>query len=275
LSKITQTDPTVHTHIDPEFNEIILEGMGEAHLDVVAARLRDKFGVSITLGQPHVAYRETLAKPVKAQGRHKKQSGGHGQFGDCWISMEPLPIGGGFEYVDEIKGGVVPNKFIPSVEAGVVESMRRGGLYGFPVVDVRVSLFDGSYHSVDSSDVAFQMAGAIAFRKCLELAGTVILEPIMRLEITVTSEHVGAVTSDMNSRRGRILGMDAIGDLQIVHADVPQSEVFRYSTDLRSMTQGAGTYSMEFSRYEPLPAHLVSSLKEKMEAKRKESLAAD
>jgi elongation factor G len=189
--------------------------------------------------------------------------------------MEPLPIGGGFEYVDEIKGGVVPNKFIPSVEAGVVESMRRGGLYGFPVVDVRVSLFDGSYHSVDSSDVAFQMAGAIAFRKCLELAGTVILEPIMRLEITVTSEHVGAVTSDMNSRRGRILGMDAIGDLQIVHADVPQSEVFRYSTDLRSMTQGAGTYSMEFSRYEPLPAHLVSSLKEKMEAKRKESLAAD
>ena len=274
LGKITQTDPTVHTHIDPEFNEIILEGMGEVHLDVIASRLRDKFGVSITLGQPHVAYRETLAKAVKAQGRHKKQSGGHGQFGDCWISIEPLPIGSGFEYVDEIKGGVVPNKFIPSVEAGVLESMKRGGLCGFPVVDVRVALFDGSYHSVDSSDVAFQMAGAVAFRKCLELAGTVILEPIMKLQITVTGEHVGAVTSDMNSRRGRILGMDAIGDLQIIHADVPQSEVFRYSTDLRSMTQGAGTYSMEFSRYEPMPGQLATVLKEKMDAKRKEAAAA-
>lgn len=249
--------------------------MGEVHLDVVASRLREKFGVSITLGQPHVAYRETLAKAVKAQGRHKKQSGGHGQFGDCWIAVEPLPISSGFEFIDDIKGGVVPNKFIPSVETGVRDSMKRGGLYGFPVVDIRVSLYDGSYHSVDSSDVAFQMAGAIAFRKCLELAGTVILEPIMKLQITVTSEHVGAVTSDMNSRRGRILGMDALGDLQVIYADVPQSEVFRYSTDLRSMTQGAGTYSMEFSRYEPMPGQLAISLKEKQEAKRKESAAAD
>jgi len=274
LGKITQTDPTVHTHVDPEFNEIILEGMGEVHLDVVACRLRDKFGVSITLGQPHVAYRETLAKKVKAQGRHKKQSGGHGQFGDAWISMEPLPIGSGFEYVDEIKGGVVPNKFIPSVEAGIIESMKRGGLSGFPVVDVKVALFDGSYHTVDSSDVAFQMAGALAFRKCLELSGTVILEPIMKLQITVTADHVGAVTSDMNSRRGRILGMDAIGDLQIIHAEAPQSEVFRYSTDLRSMTQGSGTYSMEFARYEPLPAQFAAALKEKMDAKRKDAAAA-
>jgi elongation factor G len=275
LGKISQTDPTVHTHMDSEFNEIVLAGMGEVHLDVVAARLRDKFGVNITLGQPHVAYRETLAKAVKAQGRHKKQTGGHGQFGDCWISMEPLPIGTGFEFVDEIKGGVVPSKFIPSVETGVKESMKRGGLVGFPVVDIRVSLFDGSYHSVDSSDVAFQMAGAIAFRKCLEMSGTAILEPIMRIRITVLGEHVGAITSDMNSRRGRIQGMESAGgDLQVINAEVPQSEVFRYSTDLRSMTQGAGTYTMEFARYEPMPAQLASVLKEKMEAKRKEAQAA-
>ncbi|HEY5959376.1 MAG TPA: elongation factor G [Polyangiaceae bacterium] len=274
LGKITQTDPTIHTHMDAEFNEIVLAGMGEVHLDVVAARLRDKFGVNITLGQPHVAYRETLAKAVKAQGRHKKQTGGHGQFGDAWISMEPLPIGSGFEFVDEIKGGVVPNKFIPSVETGVRESMKRGGLVGFPVVDLRVALYDGSYHSVDSSDVAFQMAGAIAFRKCLEMAGTIILEPIMRMRITVLGEHVGAITSDMNSRRGRILGMESVGELQVINAEVAQSEIFRYSTDLRSMTQGAGTYTMEFARYEPMPAPLASVLKEKMEAKRKEAQVA-
>jgi elongation factor G len=274
IGKITQTDPTVHTHMDAEFNEIVLAGMGEVHLDVVAARLRDKFGVNITLGQPHVAYRETLAKKVKAQGRHKKQTGGHGQFGDAWISVEPTPIGTGFEFVDEIKGGVVPNKFIPSVETGVRDAMKRGGLVGFPVVDIKVSLFDGSYHSVDSSDVAFQMAGAIAFKKCLELAGTIILEPIMKIQVTVLGEHVGAITSDLNSRRGRILGMDSVGDLQVINADVAQSEIFRYSTDLRSMTQGAGTYTMEFARYEPMPAQLASVLKEKMDAKRKEAQAA-
>lgn len=271
LGKITQTDPTVHTHMDAEFNEIVLHGMGEVHLDVIAARLREKFGVNIDLGLPHVAYRETLAKKVKAQGRHKKQTGGHGQFGDAWISLEPLPIGSGFEFVDEIKGGVVPNKFIPSVETGVRDAMKRGGLAGFPVVDIRATLFDGSYHSVDSSDVAFQMAGAIAFKKCLELSGTVILEPIMRMRITVMADHVGAITSDLNSRRGRILGMDAAGDLQMVNAEVPQSEVFRYSTDLRSMTQGAGTFTMEYARYEPVPSQVAQTLRDQMQARRKEA----
>lgn len=275
LGKLIQTDPTVRTHMDAEFNEIVLSGMGEVHLDVVAARLRDKFGVSINLGQPHVAYRETLAKKVKAQGRHKKQTGGHGQFGDAWISMEPLSIGSGFEFVDEIKGGVVPSKFIPSVETGIRDAMKRGGLSGFPVVDIRAALFDGSYHSVDSSDVAFQLAGSMAFRKCLELSGTIILEPIMRLRITVMGEHVGAVSSDLNSRRGRILGMEASGDLQVIHAEVAQSEVFRYSTDLRSMTQGAGTYTMEFARYEPMPAQLAQVLREKAEAQRKDSAPTD
>lgn len=269
LGKLSQTDPTLHHHVDAEFNEIILSGMGEVHLEIVAGRLRDRYGIQLTMGLPHVAYRETFTKKVKAQGRHKKQTGGHGQFGDVWITAEPLPLGSGFEFVDDIKGGVVPSKFIPSVETGIRDTMKRGGLVGYPVVDVRVSLYDGSYHSVDSSDMAFQMAGAIGFRKCLELSGTTLLEPIMRLRITVLADYVGAITSDLNSRRGRILGMDTMGDVQTVHAEIPQSEIFRYSTDLRSMTQGAGTFAMEFARYEPVPSMLVEPIKAKLAERRK------
>lgn len=269
LGKLTQTDPTLHHHVDAEFNEIVLSGMGEVHLEITAGRLRDRYGVQLTLGLPHVAYRETLAKKVKGQGRHKKQTGGHGQFGDVWISAEPLPIGAGFQFLDEVKGGVVPSKFIPSVETGIRESMKRGGLIGYPVVDLKVTLFDGSYHSVDSSDMAFQMAGALAFRKCLELSGTTLLEPIMRVRITILAEYLGAVTSDLNSRRGRILGMDANGDVQTVHAEIPQAEVFRYSTELRSMTQGAGTFTMEVARYEPVPQVLVEAIRNKQAERRK------
>jgi elongation factor G len=274
LGKLAQTDPTLHHHVDAEFNEIILSGMGEVHLEIVAGRLRDRYGIQLTLGLPHIAYRETLSKTVKAQGRHKKQTGGHGQFGDVWITAEPLPLGSGFEFVDDIKGGVVPNKFIPSVETGIRDCMKRGGLLGFPVVDLRVSLYDGSYHSVDSSDMAFQMAGAHGFRKCLELSGTTLLEPIMRLDISILADHVGAITSDLNSRRGRILGMDAMGDVQTIHADIPQSEVFRYSTDLRSMTQGAGTFAMEFARYDPVPTMLIEGIKAKLAERRKGSETA-
>jgi elongation factor G len=274
LGKLAQTDPTLHHHVDAEFNEIILSGMGEVHLEIVAGRLRDRYGIQLTMGLPHVAYRETLTKKVKAQGRHKKQTGGHGQFGDVWITAEPLPLGSGFEFVDDIKGGVVPNKFIPSVETGIRDTMKRGGLIGYPVVDLRVTLYDGTYHSVDSSDMAFQMAGAIGFRKCLELSGTTLLEPIMRLKITVLSDYVGAITSDLNSRRGRILGMDANGDVQTVHAEIPQSEIFRYSTDLRSMTQGAGTFTMEFARYDPVPAMLVEPIRQQLAERRKASESA-
>jgi elongation factor G len=274
LGKLGQTDPTLHHHVDAEFNEIILSGMGEVHLEIIAGRLRERYGIQLTMGLPHVAYRETLTKKVKAQGRHKKQTGGHGQFGDVWITAEPLPLGSGFEFVDEIKGGVVPSKFIPSVETGIRDTMKRGGLVGYPVVDLRVTIFDGSYHAVDSSDMAFQMAGAIAFRKCLELSGTTLLEPIMRLRITVLADYVGAITSDLNSRRGRILGMDALGDVQTVHAEIPLSEVFRYSTDLRSMTQGAGTFTMEFARYDPVPAALVEPIRAKQAERRKATESA-
>jgi len=274
LGKLTQTDPTLHHHVDAEFNEIILSGMGEVHLEIIAGRLRDRYGIQLTMGLPHIAYRETLTKKVRSQGRHKKQTGGHGQFGDVWVQAEPLPLGSGFEFVDAIKGGVVPSKFIPSVETGIRDSMKRGGLIGYPVVDLRVTLDDGSYHSVDSSDMAFQMAGAIGFRKCLELSGTTLLEPIMRVRISVLADYVGAITSDLNSRRGRILGMEALGDVQVVSAEIPQSEIFRYSTDLRSMTQGAGTFTMEFARYDPVPGMLVEGIKQQLADRRKASESA-
>ncbi len=270
LSKLIVGDPTLHYHIDPEFNETILSGMGEVHLELAAGRLHDRNGIEIIIGRPHVPYRETLTKKVKAQGRHKKQTGGHGQFGDCWISAEPLPLGSGFEFVDEIKGGVIPGKFVPSVETGVKQAMARGGLAGFPVVDVRVAVFDGSYHSVDSSDVAFQLAGSLAFKKCQELSGSTLLEPIMTVRITVPGDYVGAITNHLSSHRGRVLGMEAAGDLQIVSAEVPMEEMFGYSTELRSMTHGAGTYTMKFAQYEAVPAQVLPQIVEKVKAQRAE-----
>jgi elongation factor G len=268
LAKLAQTDQTLRVRNDPEFNETILEGMGEVHLEIVAGRLREKYGVELELGLPHVPYRQTITRKAQAQGRHKKQTGGHGQFGDVHIRLEPLPPGGGFEFVDEIKGGVVPAKFVPSVEAGIRKAMQRGALAGYPVVDLRATLFDGSYHSVDSSDIAFQLAGSVAFRKCEEAAGPVLLEPIMRLEVTAPAEYVGAITNDLNSRRGKILGMDQTGDLQVIRAEVPMAETFRYSTDLRSITQGAGSYRIEFAQYEQLPRHLTDAVIEQAKADR-------
>ena len=269
LGKLVHTDPTLSVRTDPEFNETILEGMGEVHLDIVAGRLREKYSVELELGKPHVPYRETLTRKAEAQGRHKKQTGGHGQFGDVWIRVEPLPAGGeNFQFVDEIKGGVVPGKFVPSVEAGIRKAMQSGSLAGYPVVNVKATLFDGSYHSVDSSDIAFQLAGSIAFRKCEEQANAVLLEPIMQATVTAPGEYVGAITNDLNQRRGRILGMDQAGDLQTIRAEIPQAELFRYSTDLRSITQGAGTYQVEFRQYEQVPRHLTDKVIEESKAER-------
>lgn len=271
LNKLSVTDPTIQFHMDPEFNETILSGMGEVHLEIAAGRLKERYGIELLIGQPHVPYRETLLKKSKAQGRHKKQTGGHGQFGDCWISVEPLPMGSGFEFVDEIKGGVIPGKFIPSVETGVKEAMKKGSLAGFPVVDVRVTVFDGSFHSVDSSDVAFQMAGSIAFKKCQELSGSTLLEPVMKLKVIVPGDYVGAITNQLSGHRGRILGMDAAGDLQTVTAEVPMAELFDYSTELRSITHGAGSYTMEFSQYEPIPSQLLAGVVEKINERREKA----
>lgn len=260
MGKLCATDPTLRYHIDPEFNETILSGMGEVHLEFVAGRLKDRYGVELEWGAPHVAYRQTITRKVEGQGRHKKQTGGHGQFGDCWIRIEPLPSGSGFEFVDEIKGGVIPGKWVPSVETGVKKAMQKGSLGAYPVVDVRVAVFDGSYHAVDSSDIAFQIAGTTAFRKCEEKAGAILLEPVMHIEVVVPEDYVGAISNDLNHRRGRVVGMDQQGDLHVVKAEVPQAELFRYSTDLRSITQGSGSFRMEFAQYEQLPPHLVDEV---------------
>ena len=271
VHKLCFTDPTLEYRIDPEFNETILSGMGEVHLEFIAGRLKDRYSVELDWGAPHVPYRQTLTRKVEAHGRHKKQSGGHGQFGDCHIRIEPLPSGGGFEFVDEIKGGVIPGKWIPSVESGVKKAMDKGMLGGYPVVDVKCTVYDGTYHSVDSSDIAFQIAGSLAFKAAEEKAGPVLLEPVMRLEVTAPEDYVGPITSDLNQRRGRVVGMDQDGDLHVIRAEVPQAELFRYSTDLRSTTQGAGSFKMEFSQYEQVPSHLVEEVvrKAKEEADQK------
>jgi elongation factor G len=266
IGKLVATDPTLEYRIDPEFNETILSGMGEVHLEFVAGRLKDRYGVELEWGAPHIPYRQTLTRKVEAQGRHKKQTGGHGQFGDCQIRVEPLPSGSGFEFEDEIKGGVIPGKWIPSVESGVRQAMKKGMLGGYPVVDVRVALFYGSYHSVDSSDMAFQIAGSLAFKKAEEQAGAILLEPIMRLDVIAPGDYVGAINGDLTSRRGRVIGMDQEGDLHVVRAEVPQAELFRYSTDLRSLTQGAGSFRMQYARYDQVPSHLVEEVVKKAKA---------
>lgn len=268
LGKLHLTDPTLHFEIDPEFNETILSGMGEVHLEVAANRLREKYGVDLTLGQPHVPYRETITAKVKAQGKYKKQTGGHGQYGDVWIWAEPRPRGTGFEFVDDIKGGTIPGKYIPSVERGIIDSMKRGQLAGYPVVDVKVSLFDGSFHSVDSSDLAFQIAGSLAIKKCEEEGRPILLEPIMKITVTTPADYVGTITNDLTSRRAKITGMNQEGEIHELTAEVPMAEIFKYATDLRSMTHGAGSYRAELARYEALPGHLTAKVIEETKSLR-------
>ncbi|MFO1464204.1 MAG: elongation factor G [bacterium] len=263
LGKLTSNDPTFHFHIDPESGETLVSGMGEVHIEVITERLRGKYGIEITLGKPHVPYRETVMRKVKVQGKYKKQSGGHGQYGDVWIEIEPLPPGAGFEFVDAIKGGVIPSKYIPAVEEGIKQAMRRGVLAGYPVVDLKATLCDGTYHSVDSSDLAFQIAGSMAFKKAEEEARPILLEPIMNLEVSTPAEFVGAISNDLSSRRGRIVGMEQDGDMHLVRGEAPMAELFKYATDLRSLTHGAGSYRTEFARYEPLPPPLFDKVEKR------------
>jgi elongation factor G len=231
--------------------------MGELHLNVIIERMKRRYQANVDLGTPKVAYLETVTRSVRVQGKHKKQSGGRGQYGDVWIELEPLARGKGFEFVDKIFGGAIPRNFIPSVEKGIRKSLDEGILAGYPVADIRVTLVDGSYHDVDSSDIAFQIAGSMAFKKALEQAGAVLLEPIMIVDIMVPGEFTGQVTGDINSRRGRVLGMDSKGKNEVVKAQIPLVEMFKYASDLRSVTGGRGSYSMTFSHYEILPARLA------------------
>ncbi|MDP2863788.1 MAG: elongation factor G, partial [Desulfobacterales bacterium] len=260
LSKLLEEDSALKLERNAETKEILLSGRGQVHIEVVVEKVKRKFNVDAQLNTPKVPYKETIKKKVRVQGRHKKQSGGHGQFGDCWIQMEPLPRGKGFEFVDAIVGGSIPRQYIPAVEKGIVESCQKGVLAGFPCVDFRVTLDDGSFHAVDSSEMAFKVAGSIAFKKAVQEAKPVLLEPVMKVTITTPDEYMGDIMGNLNSRRGRVLGMDTAGKNQVIIANVPMSEFLTYEPDLRSMTGGRGIYTMEFSHYDEVPAQLAEKI---------------
>lgn len=270
LSRITEEDAAIKYNRDPQTKQLLLSGSDQLHVEVTVAKLRKRYGVEVILKTPKIPYRETIRGKADVQGRHKKQTGGHGQFGDCWIKMEPLPRGGKFEFVDEIFGGSIPRNFIPAVEKGIVEAASRGFLAGYPVVDFRVTLYDGSYHPVDSSEIAFKIAGSVAFKKAMEDANPVLLEPIMNVEIYAPQEYAGALTGDLTGRRGRLQGMDVKRGIQIIKAQVPMAEMVSYSPVLTSVTGGRGSYHMEFSHYDEVPAHISQKVIEEANKERKQ-----
>jgi len=273
LARLQEEDPTLRYTKEAETGELLLAGMGEVHLDIIAERLKRKFGAEMTLDTPKVPYRETIKGTVKVEGRHKKQTGGRGQFGHVWIEMSPLPTGSGFEFEDKVFGGAVPRQFIPAVEKGLREGLPEGGaLAGFPLVDLKCSLYDGSSHPVDSSEMAFKIAAQLALKKGCQDANPIILEPIVRAEVTVPEEYMGDVMGDFNKKRGRILGMEPEGRYQVVRALVPMAEMFKYSIDLRSMTAGRGTFTTEFDHYEEVPFSVAEKVIEQAKKdKEKES----
>jgi elongation factor G len=269
LRRLQEEDPTIDLHRDGQTGEQIVAGLSQVHVEVIVERLRSRFGAEVELKPPRVPYQETIRGSAKAHGRHKKQTGGRGQFGDCHIEIEPLEIGAGFEFVNAIKGGVIPTGFIPAVEKGVQEAMQQGVVAGYPVKDVRVRLYDGSYHTVDSSEMAFKVAGSQAMKQALEQAGPVLLEPIMLVTVNVPEGTVGDVIGDLNSRRGRPLGMEPVAaGMTEIKAEVPMPEMLSYAPDLRSVTGGQGEFTMAFERYEEVPAHLAGKVVDAARAER-------
>jgi len=260
FAKLHEEDPTFIMEVDTDIKQTIVYGQGELHLEVMVDRLRRRFGVEAELEKPRIPYRETITVKAEAQGKYKRQSGGRGQYGDVWLRLEPLPRGEGFQFVDEIVGGVVPSKYIPSVEKGVVEAMQEGILAGYKVVDTKVTLYDGSFHEVDSSDLAFKIAGSMGFKNAAAKAKPVMLEPIYNLEVIVPEDFMGDVMGDLSSRRGRILGMEREGNFQKIKAQVPLAELYKYSTSLRSLTQGRGLHRREFSHYEEVPRDIAEKI---------------
>ena len=259
ISKMLDEDLTLRMERQQQTKQTLISGMGQTHLEVVGSRIRRKFGVEMELSTPRVPYMETIRGSARVQGKHKKQSGGRGQFGDCWIEIAPFP-GGGYEFVDKIVGGVIPQQYRPAVDKGIQEAMERGVLAGYPVIDVKITLVDGSYHTVDSSEMAFKIAGSLAFKKGAQEAGLVLLEPHVNMEIRVGKDHVGDVMGDLNSRRGKVMGMDSDGRSEIINAQVPQSEMLSYATDLTSMTGGLGSFTYQFSHYEEVPSHIAEKI---------------
>ncbi|MCD4744123.1 MAG: elongation factor G, partial [Desulfobacteraceae bacterium] len=253
---------------EEETNQTLLSGAGLVHIETTCDKVKRKFNVEVAIATPKVPYKETIKKKIRVQGKHKKQSGGHGQFGDCWINFEPLPRGKGFEFVTKVVGGSIPKNYIPAVETGVKESSARGFLAGYPCTDFRATVDDGSYHSVDSSEMAFKLAGSLAFKNAIEQAKPVLLEPVMKVSVVVPDEYTGDIMGDFNSRRGKVLGMDSEGTKQVVNALVPMAEMLRYAPDLNSMTAARGTFSMEFETYEEMPHDLAQKVIEKTNAEK-------
>ena len=260
LARLMEEDPTIRYARDPQTKELLLSGQGQLHIEVTVAKLKRRFGVDVNLKPPRIAYRETIKASTEAHGRHKKQTGGHGQFGDCKIRVEPLPRGSDFAFEDDIFGGAIPRQFVPAVEKGIQEARTRGYLAGFPMVDFKVTVFDGSYHAVDSNELSFKMAGRLAFRDAMSRAHPTILEPVMNVEVYAPSEFAGDLMGELNSRRGRIGGMDSRGSMTVIRAQVPMAEMLTYEQQLTSATGGRGSFQMEYSHYEEVPSHLQSKI---------------
>jgi elongation factor G len=271
LARIAEEDPTVHYHFDPETKQLLVSGVGSMHVEMVVERMKRKYNVDVLLLPPRIPYKETVKGRAEGQGKYKKQTGGRGQYGDTWLRVEPMARGGGFEFVDDIFGGAVPRNFIPSVEKGVRDCMKKGILAGYPIVDLKVTLYDGSYHDVDSSDMAFQIAASMGLQKVFMDAHPILLEPIMNVEVTCPSDNAGDVIGDLNSRRGRINGMEPAGEVAIVRASVPMAEMLTYESTLRSMTGGRGGYSMEFDHYEEVPAFMAEKVIKEVKAEKEKA----
>jgi len=260
LGKLAQEDPSFRVETDEESGQTIISGMGELHLDVLVDRMRREFGVEANIGKPQVAYRETIRKAVEVEGKHVKQSGGRGQFGHCWLRIEPLPADEEYQFVNEIVGGAIPREYIPAVDKGVQEQMKNGCLAGYPLLAMKVTVYDGSYHDVDSSEMAFKIAGSMALKKGALMADPALLEPIMKVEVVTPEENMGDVMGDLNRRRGMVQGMDDTSSGKVINAEVPLSEMFGYATDLRSISQGRATYTMEFLKYGEVPSNIAESI---------------
>jgi len=260
INKMLEEDPTLQLIRDPHTRQILVSGVGQVHLEIIGERIKRKFGVEMQLELPKVPYRETIKGKARVQGKHKKQTGGHGQFADSWIEIEPLPRGGGFVFEDKIVGGVIPRQFIPAVEKGIIEAMDKGGLAGYPMVDIKIALVDGSFHAVDSSEMAFKISGALAFRKGTQEAKPVLLEPIMNMTIKVPKDYVGDVIGDLNGRRGKVMGMDSEAKNEVITAQAPMAEIQQYAPNLTSITGGRGSFKVEFSHYEEVPAQMAAKI---------------
>jgi elongation factor G len=267
LARLAEEDPTFKMHTDPETGQTIIRGMGELHLEIIVDRLQREFKADCNVGRPQVAYKETIRKTVKAEGKFVRQSGGRGQYGHCWVELAPLVPGSGFEFINKVVGGVIPKEYINPIGAGIQEAMQNGILAGYPVLDLRATVYDGSYHDVDSSEMAFKIAGSMAFKAGALKADPVILEPVMKVEVTVPEEYMGDVIGDINSRRGRIEGLEIRSKAQVVRGYVPLSEMFGYATDLRSNTQGRGVHSMQFDHYEEVPKNIAEGIIAKRQGK--------